>query len=116
MALRFLNTDYFKHPYISTLQAPYKMLYIFIMCDCDNAGIWNPSFEISSIYLGQKVDKKTAEKVFNGKFIELENGQWFFPDFIQHQYPKGLQPKNPAHSKIIEKLALLDFLDENKQI
>ncbi|KKM79866.1 hypothetical protein LCGC14_1345560 [marine sediment metagenome] len=116
MALRFLDTEYFKHPFVSTLQAPYKILYIFIMCDCDNTGTWNPNFEISSIYIGQKVDKKITEKFFEGKFIKLENGKWFFPDFIQHQYPKGLQNKNPAHTKIIEKLSLLGFLDDNNQV
>lgn len=78
--------------------------------------MWNPEFEISSIYIDQKVDRKTAEQVFNGKFIQLENGKWFFPDFIQHQYPKGLKASNPAHTKVIETLSKLNFLDKNNAL
>ncbi len=84
--------------------------------DCDNAGIWNPDFEIASIYIDQKVERHVAEKVFEGKFIRLENGKWFLPDFIQHQYPSNLQPNNPAHKKVVETLTKLGFLDENKHL
>lgn len=116
MPKRFIETDFFKHPFIRGLKAPYKMLYAFIFLDCDNSGIWNPEFEIASIYLDQKVDLKSAQNNFKGKFICLENGKWFFPDFIQHQYPGGLKEKNPAHFKVIENLTKLNFLDENKQL
>lgn len=113
MPLRFIDTGFYKHPFIAGLKGPYKALYIFILCDCDNAGMWGPDFQIASIYIDQKLDRETARKNFAGKFIELKNGKWFFPDFIQWQYPKGLSAKNPAHTKIILELQKLDLIDEN---
>lgn len=113
MPLRFIDTGFYKHPFIAGLKGPYKALYIFILCDCDNAGMWGPDFQIASIYIDQKLDRETARKNFAGKFIELKNGKWFFPDFIQWQYPKGLSAKNPAHTKIIFELQKLDLIDEN---
>ena len=101
MALRFFDTNFFKAPFIRGLKAPYKALYTFIICECDNAGIWIPEFEVSSIYIDQKVDRNGAETAFNGKYILLHNGKWFFPDIIKHQYPSGLSAANPAHKKVI---------------
>lgn len=93
------------------MEAPYKLLYLFIICDCDVAGIWNPDFEIASIYLGIKVDRKKFMQLYENKYIELENGQFFIPGFIRHQYSAGLCTTNPAHKKIIEKLTALNLID-----
>jgi len=38
---------------------------------------------------------------------------FFFPDFIEHQYPKGLQEKNPAHKNFILTLKKFNLIDEN---
>ena len=116
MPNRFIDTEFFKRPFVRGLDAPLKTLYAFIICDCDNAGIWSPDFEIASIYIGQKVDKKTSESAFKNKIVELKNGQWFFPDFIEHQYPKGLQETNPAHNKIIKRLIELNLIDKNLKV
>lgn len=116
MAKRFFDTEFFKKPFVRSLEAPLKTLYCFIICDCDNAGIWSPDFEIASIYIGQKVTKKDFTQAFKTKFIELENGQWFFPDFIEHQYPKGLQENNPAHKKAIQRLKEYKLINESLEL
>lgn len=116
MPLRFIDTEFFKHPYVRGLKGPYKSLYIFIFCDCENSGIWSPDFEIASLFIDQKVDVSGAKKTFDGKFIELENGKWFFPDFIQWQYPNGIQENNPAHKKIIKTLFQFNLIDSEFKI
>lgn len=116
MPNRFIDTEFFKRPFVRGLEAPLKTLYAFIICDCDNAGIWSPDFEIASIYIGQRIEKKAVETAFKNKIIQLENGQWFFPDFIEHQYPKGLQDTNPAHNKIIKRLTELNLIDKNLKV
>lgn len=116
MAKRFIDTEFFKKPLVRGLEAPYKLLYAFIICDCDNAGIWNPDFEVAGIYIGAKVEKVKFAQFFSGKFRELPNGQYFIPGFIKHQYPGGLQINNPAHKKIIEKLSSLGLVDSELKI
>ncbi len=116
MPNRFIDTEFFKRPFVRGLDAPLKTLYAFIICDCDNSGIWSPDFEIASIYIGQKVERKSVEIAFKNKIIELKNGQWFFPDFIEHQYPKGLQDTNPAHNKIIKRLTQLKLIDQELKV
>jgi len=116
MPLRFIDTGFYKNPFVRGLKGAYKALYHFIITDCDNAGIWSPEFEISGIYIDHKVDRKSAEENFSGKFVPLPNGKWFFPDFIQWQYPQGLQKKNPAHTKVIKCLLELNLIDSNLKV
>lgn len=114
MAKRFIDTEFFKR--VRGFEGPYKLLYIFIICDCDSSGIWNPDFEVASIYVGSPVSADILRTKLAGKFQELPNGQWFFPGFIKHQYPAGLQNTNPAHKKIIEKLKMLGLIGNDLKL
>lgn len=111
MAKRFIDTNFFKHPFVRNLEAPLKALYCFIICDCDVAGFWSPDFEIAQIYTGQKFTREDFEKAFNGKYVKIENGEYFFPDFIQRQYEGKLKESNPAHKNVLKKLSDHGFID-----
>ncbi len=115
MAKRFLDTSFFKSPFVRGLQGAYKGLYLFIICDCDGSGIWAADFEAASLYIGEKVDILSFQRFFveNGKAIDLENGRYFMPDFIEHQYPGGLSLTNIAHKNFIAELLKFNLLDEN---
>jgi hypothetical protein len=115
MAKRFLDTSFYKSPFVRGLQGAYKGLYLFIICDCEGSGIWAADFEAASLYIGFKIDKNGFEKGFveNGKAIDLKNGKYFIPDFIEHQYPGGLSNNNIAHKNFIIELNKYQLLDEN---
>ena len=88
-----------------------KALYTFIICDCDGAGIWVKDLQIASMYIGFEI----SEKDFNiflekNKAIDLKNGKYFFPDFLEHQYPKGLSIHNPAQKNFILELQKFSLL------
>lgn len=118
MANRFIDTGFFRSPYVRSLEAPYKTLYAFIVTDCSGSGIWTVDIPIACIYIGAEINFSDAKKIFidSGKAIDLGNGKWFFPDFIEHQYPKGLQEKNPAHFNIIFELKKYNLIDENLKV
>lgn len=118
MAYRFLDTSYFRSPFVRGLEAPLKSLYSYIITDCSGAGIWTADIPIASIYIGIQLDENRVREVFidSGKAVDLLNGKWFFPDFIQHQHPKGLSEKNPAHSNIILELKKYNLIDENLRV
>jgi hypothetical protein len=114
MAKRFIDTNYYKSPFVRSLKGALKGLYTFIICDCDGAGIWVKDLPIASAYIGFEI-KESDFNIFieSGKAIDLKNGKYFFPDFIEHQYPNGLQEKNPAHKNFINDLLKYSLLDEN---
>jgi hypothetical protein len=115
MPNRFLDTNYYKSPFVRGLTGKLKSLYSFIICDCDGSGIWNMDMQAASMYIGFEVTTREFEEFFvaNGKAINLGSGKFFFPDFIEHQYPGGLQANNKAHKNFIFVLKKYKLIDEN---
>lgn len=117
MPKRFIDTCYFKSPFIRGLKAPLKLLYTLIICECDGSGIWIKDLELAELLTGTKItDIDFNIFIENGKAIDIGSGKYFFPDFIEHQYPQGLQGNNPAHKNFINQLKKYNLIDENNQI
>jgi len=49
MAKRFTDTDKWKKTFIRTMKAPYKLLWLYILDECDHAGIWQVDFDVDEI-------------------------------------------------------------------
>jgi hypothetical protein len=105
MAKRFTDTEKWKKPFIRSLKAPYKLLWLYVCDDCDHSGIWQVDIEVAQIRIGEKLDEQKALEYFRDKIIPLENNsKWFIPSFIEFQYPSGLSENNKAHTGIIKNL------------
>lgn len=118
MANRFLETNYYKSPFVRGLKGSLKGLYSFIICDCTPSGIWALDIEAASLYIGFQITFEEFDDFFikKGKAVDLGNGKYFFPDFIEHQYPKGLSGKNIAHNNIIPELKKLKLIDDKNTV
>lgn len=118
MANRFLETNYYKSPFVRGLKGALKGLYSFIICDCTPSGIWALDMQAASMYIGFEVTFKEFEESFidTGKAIDLQNGRYFFPDFLEHQYPKGLSDKNIALTNVLPELRKLGLITDKNQI
>lgn len=105
MAKRFTDTEKWKKPFIRSLKAPYKLLWLYICDDCDHSGIWQVDMEVAEIRIGEKLNEQKAIECFAEKIILLDNGsKWFIPSFVEFQYPSGLSENNKAHAGIIKNL------------
>jgi hypothetical protein len=104
MAKRFTCTDKWKKPFLRNLDTPYKLLWFYILDDCDHSGVWQVDMEVAEIKVGEKFDIKKALENFEDKVIPFDNGEkWFIPDFIDFQYGK-LNPANRAHESVLNLL------------
>lgn len=116
MAKRFTDTDKWKKPLIKKAEAPYKLLWLYILDDCDTAGIWQTDFEVASLRIGETIDEATAKEIFKEKVVFLDGGEkWFIPSFIEFQYGK-LQENNRAHTKAISALKKYNLLNEYLEV
>lgn len=116
MAKRFTDTDKWKKPFLRAMKAPYKLLWIYILDECDHAGIWQVDLEVAEIKIGEKLKIDDALKYFDGKILVLDNGnKWFIFDFIEFQYGT-LNPENRAHNSVLNILKKYHVLDENLKI
>lgn len=87
MSKRMTDTDKWKKPFIKSLPLEYKMFWLYLLDDCDHAGLWHADFEVAELRLGTKLSQKKAEGLFSEKVVLLDNGaKWFIPDFITFQY------------------------------
>lgn len=101
MAKRFTDTEKWKKPFIRSMKAPYKLLWLYILDECDHAGIWQVDFEVAQIKIGEKLNSETAKEFFAGKIYEFDGGEkWYIPDFIEFQYGE-LSEQNRAHNSVI---------------
>lgn len=108
MAKRLSDTDKWKKPFIRGLEGAYKLLWLYILDDCDHAGIWQVDFEVACIRIGEDVKSEKALKEFGDKIQVLNGGtKWFIKDFIEFQYGE-LKENNRLH------VSVLNLLEKNK--
>lgn len=104
MAKRFTDTDKWKKSFIKSLPTEYKLFWLYLLDECDNAGIWHVELDLAELRLGIKLSHQKIRGLFSGKVVEFDNGtKWFLPDFITFQYGE-LDVKNRAHKSVIEKI------------
>lgn len=109
MAKRFSDTGKWNKPFMRTMPAPYKLLWLYILDECDYAGIWQVDIAVAELKIGEKLELSKAIKFFSNKIVEISSGEkWFIPDFIEFQYGTNHlnAPENP-HSKIHENVLRL---------
>lgn len=115
MAKRFIDTGFFKDPFVRGLQGAYKGLYVYLFLDCSNAGIWNVELDVAKLRCGidDSVSDDDIKKVFKDKIIELDGGQkWFVVNYIKVQHNGLLKRNNKAHTAAIEELLKFELIDE----
>jgi len=111
MAKRFTDTEKWKKPFLRSMKAPYKLLWLYILDECDHAGVWQVDFEVAQIKIGEKIKVDDAENYLEGRYISFDRGEkWFIPDFIDFQYGK-LNPENRAHNSVIQILSKHSLID-----
>jgi len=121
MAKRMTDTDKWKKSFMRGLEGKYKLLWLYIMDDCNHAGIWDVDLDVASLRLGFEYQEEEIIKAF-GEDLQVINGgsQWFFREFINSQYGK-LNPGNKVHASAIKLLEVAGIsveleLTENEKI
>jgi hypothetical protein len=105
MAKRFIDTDLFRKPFMRSLEAPYKALWIYLLCECDHAGVWVVELDVAQIRMGLKLDPEKVLDKMGGSVVAIDGGsKWYLPDFVAFQYGT-LNPANKVHGSVIERLS-----------
>lgn len=111
MAKRFTDTEKWKDEWFYGLSPEMKLAWIYILDCCDHCGIWKRNFELLRNSCGTVTKQLEAEKVFEGRFFVLPNGDWFIPKFLKFQYSKGIGGKMPAIISVRKKIIALGLLE-----
>lgn len=95
------DTDKWKKRFVRELSPQHKLLWFYILDDCNHAGIWDVDLEVASIRVGFDLTHDNLPSSFGEKVISFDNGdKWFIPEFIDFQYGE-LNPNSNVHKSVI---------------
>ena len=104
MAKRMTDTDKWKKRFVRDLSPQHKLLWFYVLDDCNHAGIWEVDIEVASIRVGYELVYDMLPESFLNKIVIFDNGdKWFIPDFIDFQYGE-LNPNSNVHKSVISLL------------
>ena len=108
MAKRFLDTNLFRKRWIRELDTDMKLFWVYLLTDCDHAGIWDVDVERASFQLNVNLREVEILETFNKKIVPFKRDKWFVPKFIEYQYGELNDNIRPHQSviKILEKYKL----------
>jgi hypothetical protein len=119
MAKRMTDTDKWKKRFVRELSPQHKLLWFYILDDCNHAGIWDVDLEVASIRVGFDLTHDNLPSSFGEKIISFDNGdKWFIPEFIDFQYGE-LNPNSNVHKSVIallEKYNLEGYLKGSQRV
>lgn len=113
MGKRFIDTGIFRKPAIRAMKAPYKALFIYLLCECDHAGVWDEEIDVAAMRLGMDIDKETALAEL-GSSVKAIGSKWYLTDFVAYQYGE-LNPANRVHASVISRLQSLGICQTDDQ-
>ena len=58
MSKRFTDTEKWNKKFVRSLRPEYKLLWMFILDECNTAGIWDVDIEVAEIKTGVKLKEK----------------------------------------------------------
>ena len=109
MAKRFVDTELFKQGWFRKLPPTLKTAWIYLITNCDHAGVYEPDLELMSFCVGSKITKDDIIKHLGDQISSIDGrDKWFLHKFIPFQY-SVLNPNVKAHQgviKILEKYNL----------
>lgn len=103
MAKRFTDTGKWKDTWFQDLPMKYKLFWIYLLDECDNAGVWKPNFKLAQFQIGDSIEESEARRIFSSRMTVLDSGYWHIVGFIKFQAGK-LNPNSHPHAAIIKTL------------
>ncbi len=87
MSKRFTCSEKWNKSWFGELPPIYKLLWVYILDNCDIAGFWDVNFRLASFCIGENIDPEAAAKALDKQITIINGGKkWFVKDFIIFQY------------------------------
>jgi len=105
---RFSESTKWADPWFRNLPIESKCLWLWLLDNCDCAGIIEPDMGLATFQIGAT---KPLASPFDllGDRIEMHGGKLFIPKFIKYQYGTELQTANTAHRGVIKRLEMANI-------
>lgn len=112
MAKRFTDNEKWKDAWFMDLPSKYKLFWLYLLDECNHAGIWKVNFKVASFHIGEHLEYSEVKRIMNNRINVLDDEKWYIKKFIKYQYKceiQELNPKNKAHLSTIKILNEYDI-------
>jgi len=102
------ETTKWSDPWFRKLPENLKLLWLWLLDNCDCAGIIEPDIDLASFQIGASKELPRVNDIpdlFDGR-IQLIGKSLFIRKFVSYQYGETLNPVNKAHLGVIKRLQL----------
>ena len=100
---RFTETTKWADPWFQDLPPKFKLLWMYLVDNCDLAGIWKCNFRLVSFQIGDEFTPEEALEALSGRIQDLGQGRWWIQRFCEFQYGR-LSTECKPHKAVIERL------------
>lgn len=98
---RFTETLKWGDPWFRKLTPAAKLLFLWMVDNCDNAGVIELDFEMAEFQIGGKISESNLAEL-NDRVERLPNGKHRVVKFVTFQFGNNLQPKSNLHASVIK--------------
>ena len=112
MAKRFTDNEKWKDAWFMDLPSKYKLFWLYILDECNHAGIWKVNFRVASFCIGEHLEYSEVKRLLKDRITILNDENWYVNKFVKYQYKcdiQGLNIKNKAHLSAIKILNEYDY-------
>ncbi len=100
------------HNWFSNLSNDYKIVWLYLLDTCDNAGIFQINIRLLNFNCSTTITEEELLKTFNGRITKFDTDKCIINKFCIFQYgPDFLNSKNKAVISAIKKLIIAGLLD-----
>lgn len=103
MAKRFIDTSLFSDEWFMELTKEGKLVWIYIITNCDHAGLFKVNKKLMEFQLGFKCYPTVTEQLGN-RIVTVTEQLLFVPKFVKYQYPNFPHSKAKAQASAIKLL------------
>lgn len=101
---RFTETTKWRDPWYRKLSSKAKLLWQWLLDNCDNAGVIDFDTEAATFDIGETIDEKHLSEIAS-RLQRLGNGKFWIKRFIPYQYGPSLSISSVPHVRVIELLS-----------
>ena len=113
MAKRMTETEKWKDLWFSELTNDAKIVWLYILDDCDNAGIWHFNLRALNFNCNTNFNEQDLLSIFSERFTKISSDRFLINKFCEFQYGVDfLQKKSKPVISAIDKLKKYNLIKE----
>ena len=109
MAKRFTDTEKWKDDWYLSLCNDYRIVWQWLLDNCNHAGICKPSVNLLNMMCNTKLSETELFEIFKDRLLNF-NTFWFIHKFVKFQYV-SLDSKKPAVVSAVKELKINNLLN-----